>query len=298
MILLMCYNAFCEVFKMKKKEIKYKIKTECDLVKYLNSLGYAKNKIKTYVRLGYILVNDRKIKKLPFLLKEGETLMIDKDNSISYHLHVVYEDDNYLVVDKEAGLLTISTSREAKEKEDTLYKRVRKYLNEKGEYAFVVNRIDKETSGLVIFVKNVALKEKLQSNWNSIVKKRGYIAIVKGVIYKSGHIDNYLYEDKRTYTHSTKVGGKRAITDYKVIRTSGCYTMLDVDIKTGRKNQIRVHFAEMGYPILGDKKYFSHDNPLKRLALHHYMISLIDPLSGELLTFSSRVPEEFYDLFS
>ena len=74
--------------------------------------------------------------------------------------------------------------------------------------------------------------------------------------------------------------------------------MLDVDIKTGRKNQIRVHFAEMGYPILGDKKYFSHDNPLKRLALHHYMISLIDPLSGELLTFSSRVPEEFYDLFS
>ena len=100
-----------------------------------------------------------------------------------------------------------------------------------------------------------------------------------------------------TFTHSTKVGGKRAITDYRPIKMNRQYTMLDVEIKTGRKNQIRVHFREMGYPILGDKKYGSRENPLKRLALHHYEISFIDPITGKKFTFTSQVPKEFYDLF-
>ena len=163
---------------------------------------------------------------------------------------------------------------------------------------FIVNRIDKETSGIVIFVKNDKLKEQLQSNWNNIVKDRGYVAVVEGIITKPGKIDNYLYEDKMTFSHSTKVGGKRAITNYQPIKRNDKYTMLDIHIETGRKNQIRVHMMEMNHPILGDKKYKCKSNPLKRLALHHYKISFVDPLSNHILTIEKKVPKEFYDLFS
>lgn len=278
-------------------EMEKKKEENIDLIKYLSSLGYAKNKAKTYVRLGFVKVNGKEINKLPYLLKENDIVKIEKKEEKNYNIHIVYEDDHYLVVDKEAGLLTISTSNQTKKEEDTLYKRVRAYLNHKHEYAFIVNRIDKETSGLVIFVKEEKLKEQLQKDWNTIVKKRNYIAIVPGVMTKKGHIDNYLYEDKMTFTHSTKVGGKRAITDYFPIKNNHQYTMLNVEIKTGRKNQIRVHLKELGYPILGDKKYGSKINPLKRLALHHDKISFLDPISNKILTFTSSVPKEFYDLF-
>lgn len=276
----------------------YIIDKECNLIDYLKNSGISKNKIKTYVKLGFIIVNDKSITKLPCILNKGDKLEIIKKEKIESDIKIIYEDDNYLIIDKEAGLLTISTSNLNKDNEDTLYKKVRSYLNKKKEYAFIVNRIDKETSGLVVFVKNKKLKEKLQSNWNSIVKKRGYIAVVSGKITKDGRIDNYLYEDKLTFSHSTKVGGKRAITNYKVIKTNLKYTMLDINLETGRKNQIRVHMTEMNHPIVGDKKYYCKDNSLKRLALHHYEISLIDPLTKKLLTFKSDVPKCFYSLFN
>lgn len=267
------------------------------LVDFLRGRGIAKNKVKTYVRLGFLMVNDQVVSKLPYVVFPNDKVVIDEVRGIDDGFRIVYEDESYLIVDKRAGLLTISTDTINKEKEVTLYRMVREYLNKKKEYAFIVNRIDKETSGLVIFVKNEVLKKELQKSWNEIVQKRGYVAIVSGRITKEGRIDNYLYEDKRTFSHSTKVGGKRAITNYKPIKDNGKYTMLDVAIETGRKNQIRVHLMEMGYPIVGDKKYGSKDNSLKRLALHHYEISLMDPITHQLLSFVSEVPGEFYDLF-
>lgn len=281
---------------MKKQE--FIIDKEENLVKYLTTKSIAKNKVKTLVSLGYIYVNGKCIKKLPFNLKPKDVVTIDDTKIMKEDLNIIYEDNNYLVVNKEAGLLTISTSNLNKAHENTLYKQVRKYLNSKKEYAFIVNRIDKETSGLVIFVKNEKLKNKLQDNWNNIVKSRKYLALVSGKIDKPGRIDNYLYEDKKTFSHSTKVGGKRAITNYKPIKLNSKYTLLDVSIETGRKNQIRVHMTEMNHPIVGDKKYYSKDNPLKRLMLHHYEISLIDPITNKILTFKSNIPKEFYVLFN
>ena len=272
------------------------VKKRDSLVNFLKGEGIGKNKIKTLVKLGNVSVNDFVVDKLPYYVGEGDIVIIDKKH-INHELGIIYEDSNYLVVNKENGLLTISTSSKNRLEEDTLYKRVRGYLNKKGEFAFIVNRIDKETSGLVIFVKNEKLKNMLQKDWNNIVKKRGYIAVVSGVINKSGRIDNYLYEDKMTFSHSTKKGGKRAITNYKPIKINDKYTMLDINIETGRKNQIRVHMSEMGYPIVGDKKYHSKDNKLKRLMLHHYSISLIDPISHKLFEFSSDIPKEFDELF-
>ena len=281
-----------------KKKINIIAKQNISIIDCLKEHGLAKNKVKTYVKLGFIYVNNKKITKLPYILNIGDIITVDVNITTTNNFKIIYEDDNYLVVDKEAGLLTISTSKQNKNNELTLYRLVREYLNNKGEYAFIVNRIDKETSGIVIFVKNESLKEKLQSNWNNNVKKRGYIAIVTGKISKPGRIENYLYEDKLTFSHSTKIGGKLAITNYKPIKINDKYTMLDINIETGRKNQIRVHMTEMNHPIVGDKKYYSKDNTLKRLALHHYEISLIDPVTNKLLTFKSNIPKEFYVLFN
>ena len=281
-----------------KKKITIIVKEDNNIIDYLKKYGLAKNKVKTYIKLGFIFINNKKITKLPFNVKVGDTITIDENNTNTNNFKIIYEDNNYLVVDKEAGLLTISTSNTNKNNEMTLYRLVREYLNNKHEYAFIVNRIDKETSGLVIFAKSELLKEQLQSNWNNIVKIRGYIAIVSGKITKPGRIKNNLYEDKLTFSHSTKVGGKLAITNYKPIKINEKYTMLDINIETGRKNQIRVHMTEMNHPIVGDKKYYSKDNSLKRLALHHYEISLIDPITNQLLTFKSNIPKEFYVLFN
>ena len=252
---------------MKKRIIR--VTCNEDIITYLGKENIGKNKVKSLVKLGFIYVNDKVI-KLPYKVNIGDEIRID--DSVKYDLGIIYEDKNYLVVNKENGLLTISTSNKNKDKENTLYREVREYLNNKKEYAFIVNRIDKETSGIVIFVKHEWLKNKLQENWNDIVKERKYIAVVSGKISKDGRIDNYLYEDKLTVSHSTNIGGKRAITNYRVIKNNNKYTLLDINIETGRKNQIRVHMSEMGNPIVGDKKYYSKDNSFKRLMLHHYKI--------------------------
>ena len=258
---------------MKNKE--YIVDRNEDLIKYLISKKISKNKVKSLIKYNCIYINNKLVNKLPFKLNKDDKLEIKYNYNLNTKLNIVFEDKNYLVVDKEASLLTISTSKVNKKYEDTLYKRVREYLNNKKEYAFIVNRIDKETSGLVIFVKNEKLKNKLQDNWNNIVKERKYIAVVSGKIKKDGRIDNYLYEDKLTFSHSTKIGGKRAITNYHVIKNTNKYTLLDINIETGRKNQIRVHMSESGYPIIGDRKYGSRNNPIKRLGLHAYKLKMM-----------------------
>ena len=281
---------------MKNKD--YVVDKDSDLIKYMKDKGYSKNKIKSLVKYECIYVNDVLVKKLPFNLENGDKLVIGSGSVWDSSLNIVYEDDNYLVVNKEAGLLTISTSSSNKNYEDTLYRRVRAYLNSKREYAFIVNRIDKETSGLVIFAKSEKFKNMLQSDWNNIVQDRKYVAVVSGKILRDGRIDNYLYEDKMTFSHSTNYGGKRAITNYKVIDGNEKYTLLDINIATGRKNQIRVHMTEMRHPIVGDKKYYSKDNSMKRLMLHHYEIALIDPITKKLRRFRCDIPKEFYYLFN
>ena len=158
----------------------YNINKEYELVDFLKEQGIAKNKVKTYIKLGFIYVNGKKITKLPYVLHKEDKLEIRKQLKKETNLNIIYEDNNYLIVDKEPGLLTISTSNANKSLEDTLYKRVREYLNQKHEYCFIVNRIDKETSGIVVFAKTQELKDALQNDCNNNVKKRGYIAVVSG----------------------------------------------------------------------------------------------------------------------
>ena len=209
-------------------------------------------------------------------------------------IEVIYEDKDIIVVDKPSGILTISTE---KEKNLTIYHLVMNYLKSKNKNnkVFIIHRLDKDTSGILIFAKSEKIKNLFQNKWNDIIKERRYYAIVLNKLKdKQGVIKSYLKENKNHIVYSTndKVNGKLAITEYKVIKEIEKYALLDINIKTGRKNQIRVHLSDLSSPIIGDKKYGCENKLIKRLALHAYKLKLIDPRNGKIIQFTSDLPLE------
>ena len=207
-------------------------------------------------------------------------------------LDIIYEDRSLLVVNKKAGLLTIAT---AKEKDRTLYHEVYMYLKKKNQKVFIVHRLDKDTSGVVLFAKTEKMKLLLQKDWNNLVKVREYLAIVEGKVEKEQAIlTNYLMETKtlRTYITNSKKG-QLAITKYKLIKYIKDYSVLQVFIETGRKNQIRVQLSNMRNPIIGDKKYGSTKNPIRRLGLHAHRLILINPITKKEMEFLAPIPDSF-----
>ena len=272
------------------KNIKLIVKNNSDIIDYIvNNSDYSKSKIKSFFKYKKVSVNNKVIDKLPYKVNTNDTIEISLEKEVKTPFRIIYEDNEILVVDKKAGLLTIGSSASDT---DTLYRMVRKYATENKFQVFIVNRLDKETSGIVMFAKSERFKMLYQDNWNELVTKRGYIAIVEGTIKKDGRIENLLYEEKNTFVHSSKIG-KKAITNYKVLKYNDKYTLLDINIETGRKNQIRVHMSEMGNPVVGDKKYGSHIDPIKRMCLHSYELVLRHPISGERLVFESEIPKIF-----
>lgn len=214
-------------------------------------------------------------------------------------LDIVYEDKDIIVINKKPHLLTISTENE---KEKTLFHQVMLYLKKKNKNnkVFIVHRLDKDTSGLIVFAKNENIKRKLQNNWEN--SKRGYIAVVNGILEKDkGTIKSYLMETKTLLVYSTNdsKNGKLAITSYEKIKENNLYTMLKIDIKTGRKNQIRVHLNDIGNSIVGDKKYGSiKRDPLRRLCLHANYLEFVHPVTNKKIVFETKIPKTFEDLFN
>ena len=197
-------------------------------------------------------------------------------------LKIIYEDKDIIVVEKEANLLTIATT---KEKERTLYHYVLEYEKNKhkSNKIFIVHRLDKDTSGLVLFAKSEKVKNYYQDNWNDIAK-RYYQAVLEGKVKdKSKTIKSYITENKAFISYSTdKKHGKEAVTKYEVVETKNNKTLVNIEILSGRKNQIRVHMSEMGNPIVGDKKYGAKTNIYKRLALHANKLVVINPKKEEM----------------
>jgi 23S rRNA pseudouridine1911/1915/1917 synthase len=213
-------------------------------------------------------------------------------------LAILYEDKDILVVDKPAGLLAVATEREkSRTAHSILTDYIRTGCGRSRKRLFVVHRLDRDTSGALIFAKSEEAKFRLQDQWKQTEKK--YLAIVQGKFEKSsGTITTYLAEDKayKVYSTSDSTKGKLSQTAYKVLRTIKGYSLLEVALLTGRKNQIRVHLAGIGHPIVGDRKYGNVDESLSRMALHARSISFKHPFSGKHLTFESRVPEFFTKL--
>ena len=211
-------------------------------------------------------------------------------------LEILYEDKFILIINKPVGLLTVATE---KEKDRTLFSYVFNYLKQKNKSnkVFIVHRLDRDTSGIVIFAKDEKTKYYLQDNWNKF--KRSYVAVVNGKIKnEKGVIKSYLQETKTHLTYSVNdKNGKLAITEYEKIIENKLYTMLSLNLKTGRKNQIRVGLADMGNPIVGDKKYGIKKDPIRRMALIANTLEFIHPKTHEKIIIDIDIPNSFINLF-
>jgi len=215
-------------------------------------------------------------------------------------LEILYEDKDILVVDKPAGLLTVGTpTNKSKTAQYILTDYVRKGCLKSRNRVFVVHRLDQWTSGVLIFAKSEEVKQRLQAQWKDTAKK--YLAVVHGRPAKrQDTITSYLAENKAYVVYSTTdaTKGKLAHTAYTVLKETRHFSLLEVDLLTGRKNQIRVHFADRGHPIVGDRKYGRPGDARKRLALHAKSISFKHPTSGKQMSFETRVPAYFNELMA
>lgn len=208
-------------------------------------------------------------------------------------LKILYEDKNILIINKEPKILTISDGKT----NNTLYNEVYDYLHKKNQKVFIVHRLDKETSGLIIFAKNEDTKNYFQDNWSKVIRK--YYGVVEGKMNKPGTIKEYLTEDKTLKTYATtKDKGKLAITNYEILDSTKAYTLLDIEILTGRKNQIRVGLANLKHPLTGDKKYGATKNPINRLALHAYYLKFTHPKTKEIIEIKDDIPKLFKQIFT
>lgn len=212
-------------------------------------------------------------------------------------LNILYEDKFIIIVNKPNNLLTISTF---KEKEKTLYHYVFEYLKQKhkNNKVFIVHRLDKDTSGIVMFAKDEKTKIYLQDSWNKF--KKQYVAVVEGKVKnKKGVLKSYLQETKTFYTYSVKdKNGKLAITEYEKILENKKYTLLSLNLKTGRKNQIRVQLSDLGNPIVGDKKYGLKKDPIHRMALHANYLEFVHPITNQKIIIDIDIPDSFLNLVS
>ena len=204
-----------------------------------------------------------------------------------------------IVINKPSGLLSIASD---KEKSSTAYRMLSDYVQQKDKHnrIFVVHRLDEDTSGVLMVVKNPRLQKALQDDWNNLVSKRGYYAIVEGVPkQKKGRITSYLKKNVQNMMYSSKKegDGQYSITNYEVIKSNDKYSLLDVNIDSGRKNQIRVHLGDIGHHVIGDDKYGNPCNPIKRLGLHAYELDIKHPFTNKVMKFKAPMPKEFDTLF-
>ena len=282
----------------------YKVKESKELLEYLIiNLGFSRNNAKSLLSHHLVAINGAPISQFNFMLSKDDDLIISKKpikRKERSNLPIIFENDDIIVINKPYGLLSVASD---KEKSSTAYRMVMDYLQEKDRKAriYVVHRLDKETSGVLMFAKNEKVKETLQEKWNDIVLKRGYYAVVEGVMAKKeDHIVNYLNMNSLNLMYISSKFDKKAqkcVTNYKVIKENKKYSLLDVNIETGRKNQIRVTLGSLNHYVLGDDKYGNPENPLNRLCLHAYNLTFINPLDNKKYDFTAPMPKEFSNLF-
>lgn len=289
------------------KDIKeYPVKEPCELLKFLFETfpSQSRNSVKSLLSSHRVSVNGAPVTQFNFVLTPKDTVIITKNpirRKLRHNLPIIFENDELIVINKPSKLLSVPSDTE---KGSTAYRMVNDYLQQKDKHnrAFIVHRIDEDTSGVLMFAKNAKIAHLLtdKDNWNTLVKKRGYYAVVEGVMEKKeGTVKSYLKKNSQNMMYSSKKtgDGQLAITHYKLIKNSKDYSLLDVNIDSGRKNQIRVHMGDLGHYIIGDDKYGEPKNPIKRLGLHAYCLEITHPVSGKLLKFTAPMPKEFETLF-
>lgn len=283
----------------------YIVKQDQTIEEFLSHImqGKSRTSIKQLLQKGAISVNNRTINSLQEKVKAGESVFIGKKPEPKFPmpkgLRIIWEDKWLIIVKKDTGLLTVGNDEERKYTAQNYLNAYMQFKGE-GECIFIVHRIDRDTSGVLIFAKTEEAQFRLRSTWNESVLSRRYIAIIEGHLPENeGTIDTWIDENKFTMTmHISREGkGKRAITHYRVLKTIDGYSMLELELETGRKNQIRIHMSHIGHPIAGDDKYGAQTSPCGRLCLHAQQIKFVHPMTKEVMEFTSEIPSEFNKLF-
>ena len=260
--------------------------------------GISRNRAKALIVNRVVLVNNAITTHPLTELKPGAVVQLDRSkHKHAFHskdLDIVYEDPYLLVIDKHPGILSMSNNT----RQLTVQTVLNRYLEKGGgrNTSHIVHRLDRDTSGLMVYAKDVQTQQTFVDGWQELVTDRRYIALVEGVFEKpQGCVRSWLTEDKRFVTHSspTDNGGKYAVTHYNVLTSSNGYSLVECVLETGRKNQIRVHMAELGHPVVGDAKYGSKNDPMRRLGLHAYMLCFTHPVTGKRMRFETPVPACF-----
>jgi 23S rRNA pseudouridine1911/1915/1917 synthase len=306
----------------------FKVAHEGALLQYLFEIlpGQSRTSVKNLLSKGQVLVNGQGQTAFDLPLKKGDAITIlpkgisiaraiksdAKDEVLKAGVKILFEDENYIVVDKPSGMLTVATGKEKK----TLYALLNAYIKVNARMQrkedlisgktpdrstakiWIVHRLDKGTSGALVFAKNERAKDILQSKWKDLVAERKYVAWLEGKLEKeSGAIQSWLVENPKSLkmnSYDTEVkDGQLAITHYHVLSYSRHYTQTEFSLETGRKNQIRVHAASLGHPVAGDDKYGAETDPIKRLALHAATLVFRNPFTNKMVRCSSPLPESF-----
>ena len=283
------------------------VKEPCELLEFLllTFKDQSRNSVKSLLGSHRVSIDGAPVTQFNFKLYPGDTIIISNSpirRKTRSNLPIIYEDNDLIVINKPTKLLSVPSDNE---KGSTAFRMVNDYLQQKDKHnrAFIVHRLDEDTSGVLMFAKNAKMANALTDgdNWNNLTKKRGYYAIIEGQLEKKeGTITSYLKKNSQNMMYSSKKkgDGQYAVTNYKVISETKDYSLVDVNIDTGRKNQIRVHFGDLGHYIIGDDKYGEPSNPLKRLGLHAYELDIIHPFNKKLMKFKAPIPKEFENLMS
>ncbi|MBB3110218.1 23S rRNA pseudouridine1911/1915/1917 synthase [Paenibacillus phyllosphaerae] len=284
----------------------YTVQESMELLPFLLlRLNQGRNSVKSMLARGQISVNGRIVKEYNRQLAPGDQVLVSKEKIIEKlpfaGLTILHEDDDIIVILKDAGLLSIASSKE-KDDELTAYRQLMAHvrLSDPKNRIFVVHRLDRDTSGVMMFAKNENAQQTLQNAWQDAVQERTYVALVEGTIKKpSGTIRSWLKESStlKMYSSPYPNDGQLAITHYKTLQSNRQFSLLEVQLETGRKNQIRVHMEEIGHPIVGDKKYGSKSKIINRLGLHARLLAFVHPTTGEQLRFETPIPKSFLSPF-
>lgn len=279
----------------------YQVAEEAALLEFLIGAMPLRKRtaIKNLLSHNQIAVNGIPTTQFDMALKAGDEVKanLTREFRVFYNrrLKLVYEDDDIIVVNKGYGLLSMGTD---KIKEGTAYSILREYLKwqDPRNKLFIVHRLDRDTSGLMVFAKSQEAKDKLQHNWNNMVIARKYLAVVEGRPEpEEGEVRSYLAENSRFEVYSTDKPeeGQLAVTRYRTLRSRNGYSLMEVSLDTGRKNQIRVHMKDLGHPIAGDRRYGAKSSPIHRMALHAQTLRFIHPMTRKDMNFSTPVPASF-----
>ena len=287
----------------------YTVTKSAKLLEYLYEImpDTPKKNVKAILAHHCVSIDGAPVSQFDFEVAKDDVIIISKQpihpKQTKLDFEIIYEDNEMIVINKPYGMLSVASD---KEKSNTAYRLVTSYVQsfDKHNRVYVVHRIDRETSGVLMFAKNEELKNQLQDNWNDCAIYRGYYAICDGIFKeKTGTLKAFLKlnsANMMSIVHDARDrrGAYFCVTNYKVINEKDDYSLVDVNIDSGRKNQIRVMLGSIGHFIAGDDKYGEPTDPLHRLCLHAYNLTIKHPVTGKIYKFESKIPAEFSNFFS